>query len=69
MYVYTNILGTEILAALTPSILTTTDTAINRFSPTDRDCYLDSEFSFPNLRWQDGFRWAMNEPAANPTNF
>lgn len=48
--------GTEILAALTPSFLNTSDTAIGRFSPVDRDCYLDSEFKFPNLLWDDGFR-------------
>lgn len=72
--------GTEILAALTPSVLTTTQTAIDRFGPKDRDCYLDSEFKFQNLRWEDGLRSLMsdylihshanpntNQPALNST--
>ena len=48
--------GTEILAALTPSILNTSEKAIGRFTPDERDCYLDSEFKFPNLLWENGYR-------------
>jgi len=48
--------GTEVLAALTPTVLNTSVRAVNRFTSDERDCYLDNEFRFPNLKWDDGFR-------------
>jgi len=42
--------GSEILVAMTPTILNTTENAFNRFSPTDRDCYQDGEFKLPTLK-------------------
>ena len=41
--------GSEILAALTPTIINTTDSALRRFEPLERDCYVDDEFPLPNL--------------------
>ena len=51
--------GTEVLAALTPTIFSTTEQAISRFPPSGRNCYLDSEFELPNLKWEDGFRYSI----------
>jgi hypothetical protein len=51
--------GTEVLAALTPTIYNTTDAAIDRFEPKHRNCYLDEEFRLPNLKWEDGFRYSI----------
>lgn len=51
--------GTETLAAITPTILRTTNNTLERFEPSIRDCYLDSEFGFPNLKWSDGYRFSI----------
>ena len=52
--------GTETLTALVPSVLNTTERALNHFTPQDRDCYMDSEFEFRYLRRTYGFRYDMN---------
>ena len=46
------ITGSEILAALTPTIINTTDSALRRFEPLERDCYVDDEFQLPNLAYE-----------------
>jgi hypothetical protein len=45
--------GSEILTAITPSIIKTTEVALSRFGPADRDCYVDEEFPLTNL-YYDG---------------
>ena len=45
--------------SVSPSFSNTTETAIKRFRPVDRDCYLDQEFQLPNLLWSGGFRYSM----------
>ena len=47
------------MASVTPSILSTTDVAIHRFTPLERDCYIDQEFSLPNLKWDGGYRYSI----------
>ena len=51
--------GTEILAALTPSFLNTSEKALSRFLPDERDCYKNEEFKFPNLQWNEGYRYQL----------
>ena len=51
--------GAEILTAITPSILDTREVALNRFSPEDRDCYIDEEFRLPNLYYEGGYRYSV----------
>jgi len=51
--------GSDILASMSPSIINTSDSALNRFSPADRDCYTDEEFLLPNLLWEGGFRYSV----------
>lgn len=53
---YFTLPGAEILTAITPTILNTTNGAIDRFNPQDRDCYKDDEFRLPNLIWDGGYR-------------
>ena len=47
------------MLSVSPSFFNTTETAIKRFRPVDRDCYLDQEFQLPNLHWSGGFRYSM----------
>ena len=51
--------GTMAMLSVSPSFFNTTETAIKRFRPVDRDCYLDQEFQLPNLCWSGGFRYSM----------
>jgi hypothetical protein len=51
--------GTEVLSALTPTVYNTTESAIDRFPPEQRNCYQEDEFDFPNLRWEDGYRYSI----------
>lgn len=51
--------GAEILASITPTILKTSDIALTRFKPIERDCYTDDEFLLPNLKWDDGYRYSV----------
>jgi len=52
------ILGTETLSALIPSLINTTENAISRFGPEDRNCYQDKEFQFNYLKWSEGYRYS-----------
>ena len=47
------------LASIIPSIYTITNSAIDRFTPLERDCYLDEEFKLPHLKWEFGYRYSM----------
>ncbi len=51
--------GTETLAAMSATIINTTDISLNRFTPEERDCYLDNEFYFKNLLWAERFRYSI----------
>jgi hypothetical protein len=42
------------LAALTPTVFNTTENAISRFKPIDRDCYQDGEFELMILSLAQG---------------
>ena len=52
--------GTENEIAVTPSLTTTTESAIFRLSPEERDCYTDDEISLKYLRPKDGYRYGMD---------
>ncbi len=43
--------GSEVLVATTPTILNTTEKALGRFSPIERDCYKEDEFKLPTLKY------------------
>ena len=45
--------------SIIPTIFNTTKSAVERFTPLERDCYLDDEFQLPNLRWDFGFRYSI----------
>ncbi len=47
------------MAALTPTVLYTTEIALSRFGPDQRDCYTDDEFRFLYMPWDAGFRYSM----------
>ena len=47
------------MVPIIPSIFTTKKSAIERFSPIERDCYLDDEFQLPNLKWDFGYRYSI----------
>ena len=47
------------LLSITPSIFTTAKSAIERFTPIERDCYSDDEFKLPNLIWDGGYRYSL----------
>ena len=51
--------GSETLVAMTPTILNTTQEAMERFRPKDRNCYTDEEFKFKHLKYDKGFRYSM----------
>jgi len=51
--------GSETLAAITPTRLVTTENAVSRFSPEERGCYEEKEFSFAYLKWSDGYRYSI----------
>ena len=51
--------GSESLIAITPTISNTSQQAMERFSPKDRNCYADDEFRFKYLKYEDGFRYSM----------
>ncbi len=42
-----------------PQLFNTTQAAINRFAPHNRDCYLDEEFDLFHMRNKKGFRYGM----------
>ena len=47
------------MVPIIPSVFTTTQSAIERFTPHNRGCYLDEEFDLPNLQWAGGFRYSI----------
>ncbi len=47
------------MVSITPSVINTTETALRRFSPVERDCYTDEEFQLPNLLWEYGYRYSI----------
>jgi hypothetical protein len=51
--------GTETIAGLNPTRIVTGDSAMNRFGPEKRGCYVDAEFQFPNLKTDNGFRYSI----------
>lgn len=51
--------GTENQIAITPTLLATTENAMNRFSPEQRDCYSESEIELKYLPGAHGYRYEM----------
>ena len=51
--------GTETLIALVPSVINTTQEAIDRFTPEQRNCYTDEEFRLKYFKYEMGFRYSM----------
>ena len=54
-----SISGTETLAALTLTVLNTTEEALASFDPIKRDCYTETEFHLKYMDWAKGFRYSM----------
>ena len=54
------ILGQYTLVSLAPFIINTTHNEMSRFTPEKRGCYSDEEFQLKILRWEDGYRYSMN---------
>ena len=52
--------GTETQINLKPIISKTTDAAISLFDPIERKCYADGEANLTYLRYDEGFRYEMN---------
>ena len=52
--------GTETQINLKPIISNTTEEAIYKFDPEDRGCYTQHEQNLTYLRYEDGFRYEMN---------
>ena len=52
--------GSETQINLKPTLSKTTDDAISRFSPTNRDCYSDGEGQLTHFTREEGYRYAMN---------
>jgi hypothetical protein len=46
------------LAAIIPSVINTSVSALSRFQPQRRRCYQDNEFDLLNLRYSDGYRYS-----------
>ena len=54
-----SISGTETLAAMTLTVLNTTEEALTAFDPIKRDCYTETEFHLKYMNWAEGFRYSM----------
>ena len=52
--------GSETQINLKPTLSKTTDDAISRFSPTNRDCYSDGEGQLTHFTREEGYRYEMN---------
>ena len=52
--------GTETQINLEPTISTTTEEAISKFTPKERNCYSKGEVNLTHLVYEDGFRYEMN---------
>ena len=53
-------MGSETQINVKPSIVYTTQSAIETFSPDERDCYADGEVSMNYLDYYRGFRYQIN---------
>ena len=51
--------GTETLVGLTFSVVNTTEKALSRFTPIERDCYFDGEFELLILNHAQGYRYSI----------
>ncbi len=47
------------MAALTPVIFNTTETAIARFTPHERGCYSDDEFKLKIVNEANGYKYSL----------
>ena len=52
--------GTENQIAITPTILSTSQKAKDRFSPEERDCYTENEIELKYLPKAHGYRYEMS---------
>ena len=52
-------LGTYTMASLSPIIVNTSESAVSRFLPEERGCYIDDEFHLKRLGWEDGYRYSL----------
>ena len=52
--------GTENQIALTPTLMATTQSALENFSPPERDCYAENEISLKYLPRSHGYRYNIN---------
>ena len=52
--------GTENQIAVTPTLIVTSENAMRRFSPAERDCYSEDEISLKYLPRDHGFRYEMS---------
>ena len=52
--------GTETQINLEPTISNTTEAAISKFTPLERNCYTSGEVNLTHLVYKDGFRYDMN---------
>ena len=60
MKVFICFTGFSTLASVVPSKVITTEGAISRFSPNDRDCNTDKESSMKFLSHEQGFRYSLH---------
>jgi len=52
-------IGTETLAAMSATVINATEASLKRFTPMERNCYVDDEFYFKNLLWIERFRYSI----------
>ena len=64
IYYYQNIIhlapGTENQIAVTPTLISTSKNAMERFTPEERDCYSEEEISLKYLPRDHGYRYEMS---------
>jgi hypothetical protein len=51
--------GTNVIVALTPVIVNTSETVISRFTPLERGCYTNEEFHLKLFPWDNGYRYSL----------
>ena len=52
--------GTENQIAVTPTLISTSKNAMERFTPEERDCYSEEEISLKYLPRDHGYRYEMS---------
>ena len=52
--------GTENQIAVTPTLISTSQNAMERFTPAERDCYSEDEISLKYLPRDHGYRYEMS---------